>query len=284
MISGLYSNSLFGGLPVNKLVWGIGITGFTVVVTIAILYKYLQSVPPSDSTPWNTAHYLIVIGLSFFATIIIAGSAKNDALRVSIWIITIILCGWCAFKIVNLWSTPQPSLIGKFRAIPSYEAKVKVIGAGVYEVSFPANMLQFDTEASEHPLLIHPTEKFVIYDVDGRVNTATDPRDPGFLVVGPDGWEYWPAYNANRKGPLKKQEHYMGLCARIGNGRLPLDDGKWMFVGSSGGTFSTKAEVGYLHFVVNDCIRDRDGSYHEDWWTDNQGGFKFKLRIQNRED
>ena len=109
----------------------------------------------------------------------------------------------------------------------------------------------------------------------GKVNAATESNDGAFAWVNPDGWSNEPEFNSGRSGPSASA--FMGLVARISKSQPPIDDNGWTFIGSEGKI--TAQEDGVLYFTVNDKIKDASGVRHPEWFSNNQGSFMVKVKI-----
>jgi hypothetical protein len=152
-------------------------------------------------------------------------------------------------------------------------AAVRKLGANEWEVILPANLQQLDTEQLQNPIYVRAGQTVVV-SASGRVNHRR-PTGGASTVVGPDGWPSNPAFNRGLRSPLPPYAPFMSLAMRIGVGRLPVDDGGWVFVGSQKRVVAR--EDGYLHFTVNDMS---DPTGETDWWNDNEGAVKIRVRVQ----
>lgn len=108
----------------------------------------------------------------------------------------------------------------------------------------------------------------------GRINGSSTPGDGAYKWVGPEGWGYDPDFNRGRKGPLPRGQSLMVLCARIGVGQLPINDGMWRVVGARAQL--TAPDDGTIHLTVND-VNDPTGA--GDWWSDNQGELSITIVV-----
>jgi hypothetical protein len=153
---------------------------------------------------------------------------------------------------------------------------VKKVSGNEWEIILPARLQQLDSADFSDPIFVKQGQAIII-SASGRVNASgyDTPTDGSYKIVGPDGWYSNPPFNRGRRSPLPPGAPFMALAMRIGNGRLPVDDGRWVLVGSQKRVIATRS--GYLHFTVND-MNDPAGT--SDWWSNNEGALRIRVRIQ----
>lgn len=153
---------------------------------------------------------------------------------------------------------------------------VKKVSATEWEITLPASLQQLDTEKFSEPISVQKGQTITISAV-GRVNSSgyKTPNDGSYKVVGANGWSSNPAFNNGRRSPLSSTAPFMALAMRVGNRKLPVDDGRWTLIGSEKTVVADSD--GYLHFMVNDM---NDPTGQSDWWINNEGGLKIRVQIQ----
>ena len=138
-------------------------------------------------------------------------------------------------------------------------------------LTLPATVQQLDTYIQVS------RGQTITISASGRVNATSDatPNDGAYKWVGPNGWGSDPSFNTGRKSPLPRGESLMALCMRIGSGILPIDDGRWTFVGSQSQIIAQ--ESGTIHLAINDVV---DPTGKSDWWSNNMGEFTVEIEVE----
>jgi hypothetical protein len=191
---------------------------------------------------------------------------------------------WIYFRNIPISSNTQPQINSVvepsstlFRGNEINVAPdVKKISSNEWEVILPASLQQLDTANFADPIYVRQGQTIIV-SATGKLNGSSSetPNDGAYKVVGADGWYSNPSFNRGRRSPLPPNAPFMALAMRIGNGRLPVDDGRWMLIGSQKRVVA--AQNGFLHFTVNDM---NDPTGQSDWWSNNEGGLKVRVRVQ----
>lgn len=92
------------------------------------------------------------------------------------------------------------------------------------------------------------------------------------LESGPDGKNEFPFLDRSRR--YQCGGSYLALCVKVGSQA-------WQYCGSECTVASIEDKEVFVHLSVNEGVADQNGSYHQEWWNDNSGGFDITYITMN---